>query len=495
MGNLTQREKSRLLDSVSDDLTLDTNYVFVSRYTPWTDDDAPPEVDYSTTGMQDVRDEILVGKKISSTNVRRLIRRVDWTSNTSYEAYASDDADLGSKDFYVLTSANRVYKCLKAGAGPSTVEPTILSTTTFTTADGYSWKYMFSVPQEDMDKFADASYFPFSSNSTVENAAVSGTVDSVRLDASGNNWLIYETGAVAGVVSNSVFKISSDASPSVGRYVNSSLYVISGGGAGYVGEIVSYTVNSSGNFVQTDVEDANVAFASTYVISPTVKITGDGTGAKAYSTVNTATAVIDSVVVISPGNGYTWANVSIYSNTAASNTQVSATAMLAPRMGHGYDPKTELYSDSLRVVVDFTYYEAPATAYRQAGILRQPSNTTGSAYSTSTFTAYTSANASYVIGITDPPAVGEVIVGDTSGATATVAQSNSTYLIFSDVTGIFSNNEVVISQGNSGSMMTLTGINTPQINVDTGSITYFENFEPLSRSDTSSERVRLTIRN
>src|SRR5208337_546457 len=55
-----------------------------------------------------------------------------------------------------------------------------------------------------------------------------------------------------------------------------------------------------------------------YIISPTVTIEGDGSGALAYSTVNTSLNVyypLSDIIVINNGTGYTFANVVISSNS------------------------------------------------------------------------------------------------------------------------------------------------------------------------------------
>lgn len=495
MGRLTQREKSRQLDSLSDDLVFDPNYVFISKYTQWADGVAP-DTDYSYDAMQRVRDEMIVGKKISSVDVRRMIRRVDWMSDTVYDEYQSDDPYLEDKDFYVLTGSRHVFKCISnAGGTESTVEPSLTILSNFSTADGYVWRYMFTIPPDELDKFSDSELFPFSSNTSVENAAVSGTVDAIRIDESGNNWIVYETGSIASVVSNNVFQISSNAVPSSGYYACSSIYVMSGVGAGYLSEIASYEANASGNFVTTYVESANVSFGDVYLLSPTIKVTGDGQGAKAYSTVNTSSSTIHGVTVIDPGNSYTWAEVTAYSAAGASNSSVAMTAMISPRGGHGADPKFELFSKDLRVSVDFDANAAPLVSYRVAGFLRTPKNASNANYTNTTFRAYVEADSAYVIGVTSPPSPGETVIGVTSAASGTVISANSSSIEIGDVDGSFVEGENVASAGPSGSVVTLTGINTPQVNADSGTIVFYEYFEPVSRSNTTSERVRLTIKN
>jgi hypothetical protein len=146
------------------------------------------------------------------------------------------------------------------------------------------------------------------------------------------------------------------------------------------------------------------------------------------------------------------------------------------------------------VSMGFEAADAPLVRYRIAGCLREPAYANGQSYSASDYTAYWSANSALFIGVTVPPAGGELVTGQTSGATGTVVIANTTHIIMSDVTGSFANDEVVISSGDTSSIITISGINTPQINVSSGTVTFFEHFEPVLRSNTSSERVRLTVR-
>lgn len=494
MANLTQTEKSRILDTIADDLVQTPNYVFLSKYTTWGDDDVKPDTDYSETNSNEIRTETFVGKRVTSAHVRRTFSRSDWTTGTVYDMYQSD-ADLTALDFFVITDSRRVYKCLNnAGGAASTVKPTLTDLTAFTTADGYVWKYMFTVPSDDMTNYATADTFPFSSDLSVEGAAVSGTIDAIRIDASGNNWSISETDTVLERVTDYVFKVSMEADPANSYYVDSGFYVADGGGAGFVSKIVNSYSNSTGNYVKvSDAAPIALDFGSVYVISPAVTITGDGTGAKAYSTVNATIGTIDSIVVLDPGQDYTWATVSITANAGASNTAVSATAMIAPRGGHGSDPKVELLSDEVMVSVKYEFADAPNTEFRVAGVWRQPYDVDGLPFTDSAFTQYLFANSNYYVGTTAPPSPGEPVTGQTSGATGKIIFANGTHVYVGSVAGTFSNGEIVVSSGETGSAITITPIDTPQIDPQSGDLSFFKHYDAVTRSNNSSERVRLRV--
>ena len=73
------------------------------------------------------RDTALFGKKIGSANVRRLIRKVSWSTNTRYDMYRHDydienpapnsnTSRLYDANYYVLNSDFRVYVCIDNGS-------------------------------------------------------------------------------------------------------------------------------------------------------------------------------------------------------------------------------------------------------------------------------------------------------------------------------------------------------------------------------------------
>lgn len=117
-----------------------------------------------------------------------------------------------------------------------------------------------------------------------------------------------------------------------------------------------------------------------YIVSPTVTITGDGTGAAAYAVVNTAAGSIFNITDIVPinvGQDYTYANVTISAPSTYGNGAV-ATAVIAPVTGHGGDPYTELGARNLGIAFNFgdaseEVYKFPNYGtYRRAGIIKNP---------------------------------------------------------------------------------------------------------------------------
>jgi len=230
---------------IQDVETGNTNYyVFVGRSVPWTDDNNPPAANQAVTNYDhNVYDEILYGKKINNTNIIPAIPRYNWTNNTFYPSYDKDDAELYDKQFYVYNSASgvkSVFKVIQSGSGNSVVAPSIISTNSFRTSDGYVWKYMYTITDSDMNMFGTLNYLPVTPNTTVEAAAIPGGIDAIKVLAPGTGWVTYNTGILQNVINPTTIVASSTASSNNDFYVNSSIYLKSGLGAGQIRRISDY---------------------------------------------------------------------------------------------------------------------------------------------------------------------------------------------------------------------------------------------------------------
>ena len=96
-----------------------------------------------------------------------VVPRHNWASGAIYSAY--DDAQVGypSQAYYVINDNNQVYLCIqqaKTAAGQAKVsqnQPQGNTTgTPFQTADGYIWRFLYSISALDATKFVSANYMP-----------------------------------------------------------------------------------------------------------------------------------------------------------------------------------------------------------------------------------------------------------------------------------------------------------------------------------------------
>jgi len=149
-------------------------------------------------------DSMLACKKIASTNAGFVVPRRNWITGTVYDYYRHDyggyitggttaqtsnsgAATLYDATFYVLTTARNVYKCLdNNNNATSTVEPTGTSTTILTTADGYKWKYMYTLTASQQADFLSVDFMAVGTNATVSSAAVNGAVNIIKIKTAGS---------------------------------------------------------------------------------------------------------------------------------------------------------------------------------------------------------------------------------------------------------------------------------------------------------------------
>lgn len=148
-------------------------------------------------------DDLLAAKKITSSDISYVIPRRNWITSTVYDYYRHDYGNritgttstqtansgattLFDATFYVLTAARNVYKCLdNNGNAASTVEPTGTSTGILTTADGYKWKYMYTLTASQQANFLSTDFMAVATDATVSSAAVDGAINIVKIKSAG----------------------------------------------------------------------------------------------------------------------------------------------------------------------------------------------------------------------------------------------------------------------------------------------------------------------
>jgi hypothetical protein len=232
-------------------------YLFIGKNTAFPDDNAPPTPVNSTANVEYTpwRD-MYAAKRITTADVTHAVPRHDWTSGEVYTYY--DDADtnlIESDSFYVITEDYNVYKCLwNAGGAASTTKPTGVSTSPFTSADGYIWKYMYTVTTAKALKFLTNDYIPVqqldSDDGTdqwdVQAAAVDGGVHVVRVTSGGSAY-----GSAPAVT------ITGDGT---GATANSTITA---------GAVTAVTITNAGTgYTRATVTFASGAAAATAIISP-----------------------------------------------------------------------------------------------------------------------------------------------------------------------------------------------------------------------------------
>ena len=372
-------------------------YCVIGRSNAWENDPVPDHTGDTDQYLRySIHREFIGAKKINDSDCSHVTTRYDWNTGTVFPMYRDTDEDVYARATWVLTDEYNVYKCLYNNKGAtSTVKPNGFSTLPFTTSDGYTWKYIYSVSLGEAEKFLTPSHMPVKTISAgdgsiesdrqlaVQNAAVNGSIQVVETVNVGSGYHMIANGVVeAGGRDSLKMSAAGDNPPSpIDNYYNgSSVYVLSGTGAGQLRRVIDY----SG---ATKTLTVNTAFATTcntdsrVIISPTVTFIGDGAGAKAYSRVDTSTGAISNVAVIAVGHDYTRANVLITSNNIH-GAGATANAVISPVGGHGSDPIRELGADRLMLTVKYNGTEGISangngyipsnTEFRTISILKDP---------------------------------------------------------------------------------------------------------------------------
>ena len=445
-------------------------YLFVGRPQPWTSttpfgggsDSAPP------TPLDNVDDEfmyfrdMLAAKRIAAADIQYAIPRHNWTSGTTYDYYRGDYGAQWSSTatdivktvnngtnlwasttlFYVLSSQNNVYKCMRNSPGAptvgggsaiaSTVEPTGTSNSELTTADGYVWKYMYTLSTAQITDFLTADFMPVQTNSTVSAAAVNGAVRHYR---------------------------------------------IMRGGAGYTN--------------------------GTYA---TQTLRGDGSSATFTVIVSGGAVTSVAAVAAGQNYTFADCNIDAISGIGTPSTSAIVTPIIGPKGGHGYDAVSELGGFYVMTNTTISGTEGGGDFvvdqdFRRVGIVLNPYN-----YGTTTISTASTLNALKSMTFSGTPGtflVDENITGGTSGAKGKVVSWDATTKILKYIqtqwTGVattgdltaFATSEVVTSD--SSATGTIASLTNPEIEYSSGKTIYAEDRAPISRATDQTENIKLIV--
>jgi hypothetical protein len=187
--NKTKITNAKNFVSNLEDETNNVLYVFLGRPNAWPDDKNPPIPGDTLENTSRIWDEVLGLKRILARDVKNVIRRVDWQVNEIYDAYDNLDPNLYTKRFYVLNKDFDVYKCISNnGNSRSLVQPTGKNANIFTTADGYRWKYIYSIPTADQLRFLTRNWMPVVIDEAVSELAKDGAIEQILLFGGGTEY-------------------------------------------------------------------------------------------------------------------------------------------------------------------------------------------------------------------------------------------------------------------------------------------------------------------
>jgi hypothetical protein len=194
-------------------------FLWIGKVKPWSNDSNPDQPNDTVSARLASYADMIAMKKVSPSDVSLVIPRNNWTASTVYSQYSDQGAIYsgvyydqyepltGVNPFFVVTDENNIYKCLGNNNGAvSSVKPTGTGTSNIVTGDGYTWKFMYQLSSQDIQKFLTTSwipihYIPFNDGSlqwTVQQTAVSGAIEIINLTAGGTGYGSAPTVTVTG---------------------------------------------------------------------------------------------------------------------------------------------------------------------------------------------------------------------------------------------------------------------------------------------------------
>lgn len=306
----------------------------------------------------DVYDDLIAAKRITDQYVRSVIRRYNWQNNTTYDMWRPDyspagigrtgnststgQSSIADAKFFVMNAQYQVWKCLNNGTNPanpngqvsttepSTGNPSYDSNTGLLVVGAYTWKYMYTIPTDDVLRFLSSDFMPIVSvgdatRSDTEGKAVPGAIDSYTVEDSG-------------------------------------------------------TGLPDGNFYAPVVGDGTGAYASITISSgaiTSVSVTGRGqdyTYGEIFLKTGTGTSAADAVGLFNQ-------STTNFSSASAATVSASATGkikvIIPPQGGHGSDFELELNGKRVMANIRLTYSEGfgdfPVdNDFRRIGIIKDP---------------------------------------------------------------------------------------------------------------------------
>jgi hypothetical protein len=480
-------------------------YLFIGRVHPWPDNDTPTTLEQTVTAVEyDPWIDMIAAKKINPNDMSLVVPRVDWIAGRTYQQYnniINVDAHSNIQN-YVLTSNGNVYKCIfNNGGAVSTVEPTGVSTFIFDTADGYKWKFMYTITGAEALQFVTPQFIPVkritvddsSAQFTVQQAAANGAIHIIDVVASGNNYLERKN-TVGGAESSSVIILDSGASTVDNFFTGQGFFVSSGLGAGQLRNIINY----EGELRRVTLDTAlsiTPNTSSLFHISPRITISGDGNGATAYA--NVESGQIRKINMVNVGSNYTKASAAI---TGSQGSGAVARPIISPPGGHGSDPVSELYGHNVMLSVRLDGTEGNTfpsnNEFRVIGLLVNPRLSSNGDLATDV--AYNQTTRLNVINLTGALAQDEIINGQVSGASARVVYfANTTSsgttgdINVVAIDGVFQNE--TITGNTSGAVGNIISITAGDLLPFSGSILYLENRPETIRTFDQIEDIKLTL--
>lgn len=450
-----------------------TLYMFAGRNLPWTTTDLVP--DNINTSVQltqyQLYDELIFGKAVTINDYVPMIKNNTWVSGATDIVSYDDQVSYTTEKFFVVTHENgyyHIFKCLNNNGGAASIYQPKLSETSesddyYITADGYHWKYMYSITETIYNKFATNDYVPVYKNNNVAKYAANGSIDHINVDSGGFNYVATTNGYFTSIIvggNSQLYAIQSADILTISYPYTSSLY-ISGETVSQANNVTNITVGLSGltttsysTSTATVVSSNNTTLVLT-TLNGAFNTSTPIVGATSLASV-TPTSVVsnyvspntdfytDSSIYIDSGTGAGQIrNISRYIVTGTQNRVLTDTAfspqpdstshyVIAPKVsiiGDGSGAKAVSFVDVANKSISKIKVISKGQNYSYANVVVSGNTGSSSQYLNMTIT-----------GTTGTFQVGEKITEPYTGATAQVVTVNSSVMSVTNINGILSGN-------------------------------------------------------
>ena len=442
---VTDNFKRRILDTLINDVdSAGVSYhVAVGKSEPY--DSADTVID-PIQNIREIRNAQLSMQSVKIITDRSFcVPRHNWSNGSVYSAWNDNITEYPDQPFYVYTDEQYVYVCLEQGknaAGQpvtSTVKPTGTADHLIT-ADGYTWKFLYSVGALRESKFQASNFIPVKYVPSIDS---SSSIDDT-----------FQHG------------VQQNATP---------------------GAIIGYRLTNGG---------------SGYTSAPSVVIQGNGSGAKGTAFIDGG-AVSKIEMTESGGSkvfgtGYDFASVTL---TGGGGLGATAEPIITFKNGMGADPRDDLKSTALMFNVKPAGDEdsdwVVDNDFRQIMLIRNiKDSANGTIYTGNTGNALKMMNIS---SINSAFTRDQTIIGQTSGAKAVIdtLDANSIFYHQNEATGFlaFQDGEVINEQNADGEATIDSALVPGARDVDpaTGQILYIDNRAAVTRSEDATEDIKIII--
>jgi len=494
-------------------------YAFVGLPNPtayqsdW-DSNPPAPVD-NFDNMNDYHDTMLAVKRVTSTDVKQIVPKLNWNSGTTYDYYRHDysisnappnsgGTSLYTANFFVVNSDFRVYICLQNGTTPETPdgkpsldEPTFTDLeprTPGTSGDGYIWKYLYSIKPADLIKFDSTDFMPVPANwgSDASDAAVKNNA------TDGGIKIVENRGTGIGTANQTYTRV-----PIKGDGFNAECTVVVNNDA----QIESVTVSNEG-FGYTY---GNVDLAAGSVPTPTSQPTLDviipppgGHGADIYRELGATNALLYARIENDAENpdfitGNQVARIGILENPKAFNsneilTLDKASAAYALRLsGTGYSSVTFTADDYIRqtVATGSTAVGRVISYDQTTGVLKYWQDRTIAGFATAGSSGISTALTPTHLDLNVPSYNTTRFTSEpSSGGSVTIVGGSSNLSIstvFSGLSTTLNNRTYYLGQSFT------KGVSNPEVDKYSGNMIYADHRPSITRSSNQKEDIKIIL--